>query len=211
MRILVKLLPALALALLALAGWLHYQATSTLQAHRWIPLRQAIQIKPGVVLEAPFRTDLNDWYTISLDADRQIPARKLDCLLGIQSALGPPCPFQANGVSMKWVVRRAGRTLAWGSSGTYGGSYWGPTVGREIGRFRPDRDDTYTLQVESETEGAQLNAANPKIVIAINSKRFKGVFVSAQLESAASLICAGLGVALLMGLTVWHVYRKRKR
>jgi hypothetical protein len=210
MRVRPKVLFAIAVAFLALAWWLQHRATLVQNEHDWTPLIQEIKIKPGTVLDAPFRTDLKGKYEISLDIDRKLPFEKINCLLGLQSPGGASCESGASAVSMSWVLSSGERTVASGSSEKSTGAYWGRTIGRVIGGFQAEEIARYKLRVDSATDGAQLNSANPKIIVAVNPEQHKGGWAAAGLFSIAALVCGAIGSAIIFGLAAWGMYRKLK-
>lgn len=207
MRVLAKVVLALAVILFGLA-WMFDRRANEINKHNWVPLRAPVQIRPGLILEAPFVVDVDDQYEINLDIDRKIPAERLDCLLG-NARFGnrPQCSTALVVNSIRWSIWRDNLQLASGLAADEPHSaYWGHTVGRGIGTFHAGSQGKYLLRVEGSGDAGDLNPAHPKIVVAINKGRWKTEVVRSGIASMLGTSC--FVASLLLGLLGSSLHRR---
>jgi hypothetical protein len=179
---------------LVVAGALFASAYIILNRHNWEPLRSPASLAEGRRGPFSFRTDLDTDYLINIDVERKIESQKLDCMLGM-SIFPERCHGLPSLVDISWRVTGYGKTIAEGNSTNYKGSGWGPTVQREIGRFRAAKGSAYTLDLVVNKDAGSLNVANPKIVVAVHPEEYKGYWVIAQLIGMVAILFALIGLA----------------
>lgn len=213
MRLISKILFVLALCLLVMAWYLHQSAKATMNRN-WTPLQQAVQVKRGVVLSSAFEVDFDDFYEVSLDVERTLPIERTNCLLAIETGLETVKLERCRDVTpigeVKWSLYDGEKLVSSGTSIGTGTGRWGATISRDIGRFQGVAHTKYVLRVESSSDAAELNRANPRIVVSVNVMSFKTAFTSAGLANLASLVFAVLGSITLITITLVAIRRKKQ-
>jgi len=171
-----------------------------------VPVNVPISVKLGETIEKEFRLNLDGLYLIEIvvaqkDADNSAQKdgqqEALRCLMGVG---GAQCAGIASAIGANWVLFRDGQEVRRGDSLASRSEPAEPgNVVRVIGDFPGEAGHEYRLQVSVTTDGSGLQAANPRLRVAVSSL-IQTDFQSANiLAFSASFICVFFG-AILLGI-----------
>ena len=171
-----------------------------------VPVNVPFSLKLGETIEKEFRLNLDGLYLIEIvvaqkdaekGAQKEMRLEDLRCLMGVG---GAQCAGIAPAIGANWVLFRDSQEVRHGDSLR---SYSEPTeqgnVVRVIGDFPGEAGHEYRLQVSVTTDGSGLQAANPRLRVAVSSL-IQTDFQSANiLAFSVSFICVFFG-AILLGI-----------
>jgi hypothetical protein len=172
-----------------------------------VPVEAAVNLEPGKAIEKEFRLNLDGLYLIEIvaqkdaekgaqkDGQENMRLEALRCLMGVDTA---QCTGIAPAIGADWVLFRDGQEVRRGNSTR---SYSEPAepgnVVRVIGDFPGEAGREYRLQIAITADGHVLQAANPRLRVAVSS------IIQTDLQSAnilafsVSFICVLFGAMLL--------------
>jgi hypothetical protein len=175
-----------------------------------VPVNVPVSLKLGETIEKEFRLNLDGLYLIEIvvaqkdaekgaerDGQREGRQEALRCLMGVG---GAQCGGVAPAIGANWVLFRDGQEVRRGNSLE---SHSEPTeqgnVVRVIGDFPGEAGHEYRLQVSVTADASALQAANPRLRVAVSSI-IQADFQSANiLAFSVSFICVFFG-AILLGI-----------
>ena len=104
-------------------------------------------------------------YLVAISAERAIPLKTIDCLLGMDNPLLDNCGGIPTAVNAAWTVSTDGRQVAQGLSGAERVGGWSERVYKGIGRFSGRRGQTYKLDLKFLSDTSPLNSTKPHIEV----------------------------------------------
>lgn len=188
----------------SLAGaWVLHLKSSEIMNHKWVPLSVPIVLAKDKLVQAQFSSDLGGTYDLVLSVDRSIPVTRASCLLG-ESPKHSRCNPEDASVHLIWTIVAGGDHVAAGDSDQfhfYGG------IHRTIGHFVAKPKTDYSLRVDIQKDGGELNRASPSIKMEFDKARFKDAVVSAYILHLASLVFAAVGTVAVLVVGLVQLYR----
>ncbi len=97
----IKYLILLGGLLLLVSVVLNYGAYQRRHVHNWVPLSEPISLQVGTITTKEFVTDIDDWFQINLEVERNIEFDRLNCLLGVRNDY---CTDIKSVVAINWFV-----------------------------------------------------------------------------------------------------------
>lgn len=162
----------------------------------WEPARFGIRLQSGQRYQSPmFHVDLNTTYLIELDAERDIPVEKINCLLGIAASQSCTSP-----IIIWWLVwdLKSNLVVAHGLSQGDGVGSWGEKISREVGRFSGYRSQAYRLQLDVIAGDPDFNPVRLHASVRVHSGDSLGYALVAQLALMMGLITIIAGILLFI-------------
>jgi hypothetical protein len=175
-----------------------------------VPVNVPVSLKLGETIEKEFRSNLDGLYLVEIvvarkDAEKyaqkgaQEGGRRgaLRCLMGVA---GAQCAGVAPVIGANWVLFHDGQEVRRGNSLEPHSEPTEPgNVVRVIGEFPGEAGHEYRLEVSVTTDGSALQAADPRLRVAVSSI-IQADFQSANiLAFSVSFICVFFG-AILLGI-----------
>lgn len=199
-----------AIALLAIAGILHWQARHIVKEIRPPIPRIPINLHPGVTKIPEFMVASEGSYSITLYLDRDPANREIDCLLGI-STDPRVCANTSSPVLLSWSLFADGTLSQQGQSLPKGrGSWSGRRVGNTFGEFHAMPGRKYVLHIESLRDASVLAPVKPEIAVGRNAHEFKGRFATASLYSIGAIAIAAAAAILMLASAIAYLISRRK-
>lgn len=201
------LIPATMMIAAALVyGWAAHQSTR----YKWTPVDIPFPLQAGSFKNPVFHVDLAATYVIYLSAERNLPLRELNCLLGIEKEGEKHCHETPSPLSVSWQVFARGDSVASGTSEKSKGGAWGTKVKRTIGMFRAEPNVDYTLEVHSHKNAISLQKANPHLLVSASPVVFKNYFATSSLIAMLGLFLGAIGGIWLLISVIRFFLSRRK-
>lgn len=165
----------------------------------WKPARFSVNLQEGIKQRSPtFQVDLTSNYLIEVEAERNMPIEKLNCLLGIASDELEYCRSIMSPIYLKWSVFSSGELVSSGVSDHEHDGAWSSTVSRTIGRFLGEKGKEYIVEVVPLRDTSELEPAKPRIIVRVHPFEYKGYYFFAQLLAWIALLITCIGFILLL-------------
>ncbi len=170
--------------------------------HNWEPMRFNIDLRSRERYVSPiFYVDLDTTYFVEINAERNLPVKKINCLLNIghidEPALEKYC---ISAIVIWWLVWdvTSNKMVAYGLSQGKAQGSWGGEVSRIIGEFHGKNSHEYKLYLDVIAFDSMLNSTNPYISIRVHPGDFLGNFLIAQLLSMLGVMISLAGFVILL-------------
>ena len=163
-----------------------------------VPVNVPVSLKVGETIEKEFRSNLDGLYLVEIVVAQKDGRRgALRCWMGVG---GAQCAGVAPVIGANWVLFRDGQEVRRGNSLEPHSEPAEPgNVVRVIGEFPGEAGHEYRLEVSVTTDGSALQAADPRLRVAVSSI-IQADFQSANiLAFSVSFICVFFG-AILLGI-----------
>jgi hypothetical protein len=167
-----------------------------------VPVNVPVSLKVGETIEKQFRLNLDGLYLVEIvaaqeDAEKDGRRGALRCWMGVG---GAQCAGVAPVIGANWALFRDGQEVRRGNSLEPHSEPTEPgKVVRVIGEFPGEAGHEYRLEVSVTTDGSALQAADPRLRVAVSSI-IQADFQSANiLAFSVSFICLFFG-AILLGI-----------
>jgi len=165
------------------------------KARNWMPVRIPIRFDKRNTVSATFTADASDTYNVQIDLKRNLPFDDINALVGGWTDPDkPPHPGPAR-PEIVWTVNDV---LEADQSTSWGGQYWGETVGVEIGHFRAIAGHRYTVTVQVVKPSPAVQVLDPHLQVALTNILWPRYYVPAFMAQIGGLIAAIVGLALML-------------
>ena len=165
------------------------------------PLDVPITLRAGESIARQFRPNVDGLYLIEIAAEKEATGGKVSCLMGV-STNPSECAGIAPVIDVEWVLLRDGQEVDRGSSKE---PHIEPAnargVVRVIGEFPGQAGRAYELRFSSNASAPSLDAAQPRLRVAVSSLARTDFQSANVLVFSVSFICVMFGV-ILLGISV---------
>jgi hypothetical protein len=179
-------------------GWSLWSETRTC-----VPVSLPISLKSGHVRTQEFKVNLKAFYIIEIEADRKIPYKTLNCLLGVENIYPDRCKDTPSVVNVSWVLSSQGAVVALGSTlDSKGGSWTNDTIARQLGSFQSERGRRYTLDLNVLADGSSLDAGNPRLKIGVHPMYYEEAAFASIPVLLLTAVLIVIGTIMLVASTL---------
>ncbi|MCW3100602.1 MAG: hypothetical protein JWL77_6220 [Chthonomonadaceae bacterium] len=165
------------------------------KAHNWMPVRIPIRFDKQNTVSATFTADASNTYNVQIDLKRNLPFEDINALVGGWADpdkpphAGPPRP------EIVWTVNNVAEV---DRSTSWGGQYWGETVGLEIGHFKAVAGQRYTVTVQVIKPSPAVQVLDLHLQVALTYILQPLYYVPAFIAQIGGVIAAGIGLVLML-------------
>lgn len=166
------------------------------------PFEAPISFSEGETQTSEFSVQRSGDYGVEVQMLRNLPQSLAERLIRRE-----PTKDEAPPLLIAWSIRHGEKPVSEGSSREPGSSpFWGSkSIGLSIGRVPLERSQTYTLSVNVGPGGAELERADPRVLVRLHPADLEYLVVLRIMGAAGTVFSIGLlGV---VGLIRWRERR----
>ncbi|MBT4522478.1 MAG: hypothetical protein HOC23_20980 [Halieaceae bacterium] len=136
-----------------------------------------ITLSEGGRLEVSFVARWSVNYRVHLTTERLLPIQEQNCLLGIEATVPQRCVAHPVELFLSWSATTDGELVTTGNSSPVDTGYWGPEMGKNLGRIAAVGGKRYTLVVDVGRSSVTLQKTNPRLVVEVASEDLRWTYV----------------------------------
>jgi hypothetical protein len=167
------------------------------RSRNFVPVSMPIAPAAGRSITSAFTLNFDGLYLVEIEAEKTIPLDALHCLMGVEKD-PEECKSMPSVIAATWALSSEARDIGHGSSQEqFGRPVRTNGVTRVIGEFQGKAGRSYKLEVTFAAEPAGLEAAHPRLKVAVASIAYTDIESAKMLVFSTVFICVLFGVMLL--------------
>jgi len=175
-----------------------------------MPVDVPVSLATGQSFDFRFKLNFDGLYVIQLEAEKTLPLDTLDCLMGVDVDESL-CKDTPSAIAATWTLSSNGHEIRRGDSRQPHSAHSATVVvARVIGEFQGRSGQSYRLQVVLASDGGNLEAAHPRLKVAVASIAYTDLQSASVLVFSMMFICELFGL-ILLGVAYYGNRRKRPR
>ena len=171
----------------------------------WIAVKQPIDVTKKENYVFSFTSQLDTYYSLTLETQKKLEFDELNCRLGIGTSLDK-CSSDDEKLIIQWSISHGGERLVSGKSNESTSGFWGSQeIGKTLHEFQTIKGKEYTINAKIVETDSVLDVTSPTLVVSVISLEYKRSFVTSSLIFYTSYFFAIIAVVIWV---IGFIYRK---